>query len=96
MKQSEIETIFEETLKGKNIMTPHIVEYGNSGRFLFEISEGTGFDREPIFGVTVLELLEDETVKRRCDLNKLFDDLEEARTHAEELEELAEEKETRV
>lgn len=91
MEQSQVEEIFEKTLKGKNIMTPHIVEYGNTGRFLFEISEGTGFSREHIFGVTVLELLEDETVKRRNDLNKLLDTLEDAREHAEGLEELSEE-----
>lgn len=81
MTQEEIQQLFEETLKGKNIMTPNIIEFGEVGdnyNLVYELSEGTGFSGEPVFGVTVLEVLDDGTVKRRSDKSKLCFSLEEA------------------
>ncbi len=85
MKPNEIKEIFQETFKGKNMMTPDIIKFGESGGFIFELSEGTGFNREPIFGVTVLELTEGEAPKRRSDLSQMFHNLTEAKDFAENL-----------
>lgn len=86
MKKSEIKEIFETTFKGKNIMTPDVVEYGKTGDLIFEISEGTGFNREPIFGVTVLDITDEENPVRRSALNKLCHSLEEAQEYASDLD----------
>ena len=37
-----------------NFMTPHIIERGRSGDWAWELSEGEGMEREPIFGCTFL------------------------------------------
>jgi hypothetical protein len=86
MKQEEIKETFLRTLKGKNIMTPDVIEYLQAGAYIVELSEGTGFSREPIFGVTVLELDGDD-VKRRNDLSQLCHSLDDARDVIESLEE---------
>ena len=89
----EVEQLFLTTLKGKNFMTPNIIEYGNTGNFLYELSEGTGMSGQPIYGVTVLELLDYETeeVRRRTDMGQCHDSLEDARDHIDILEGMAEE-----
>lgn len=86
MDEKEIQEIFENTLKGNNFMTPNVIRFGQSGDFLYELAEGTGFNREPRFGITVLELLEDGTIKHRTDLGKVFNSLLAAESHAEDLE----------
>ncbi len=72
---SESKQLFDEYIKGKNIMTPEILQFGVSGKYAYELSQGTGFKREPIFGVTVLRR---KTGERRDDLSKMFYSLEEA------------------
>ncbi len=39
--------------RGRNFMTPSVLRYGWKGNFAFELSQGEGFKREAIFGVTV-------------------------------------------
>ncbi len=42
-------------LKGKNFMTPNVIEYLDlENGLMIEVSEGTGFNNRPIFGVTVI------------------------------------------
>lgn len=42
-------------LKGHNFMTPNVIEYFDLTNGLFiEVSEGTGFNNDPIFGITVI------------------------------------------
>lgn len=36
-----------------NFMTPNILRVGFRGRYAYELSEGEGFDRRPIFGVSL-------------------------------------------
>lgn len=39
-----------------NFITPHIISLRNVGTYVIELSEGTDFDRKPIYGVTTLKL----------------------------------------
>lgn len=42
--------------RGRNFMTPEPIEYIETDNgFLVELSEGTGFNHEPIFGVSVAD-----------------------------------------
>lgn len=38
---------------GKNFMTPSVMRYLETERYLVELSTGSGFDRKPIYGVSV-------------------------------------------
>lgn len=54
-RNSSIAAIFREVYNGQtNLMTPTVVGYGQRGKFIYELSRGTGFSHEPIWGVTVL------------------------------------------
>lgn len=48
--------LFKQAVKGKNVMTPDVIRYGQTGKHVFELSEGTGFDGQPIYGVTVVNI----------------------------------------
>lgn len=65
--------------QGKNFMTPDVIEYIDTPRFLVELSEGTGFDHEPIYGVTVATL----DGERDHDRSQMFFSLDDAREHIE-------------
>lgn len=41
----------------KNFMTPHIERYGvtQAGNYVYEVSSGEGIDRQPLYGVTVID-----------------------------------------
>lgn len=41
------------TFRGSNFMTPTVTDFFKLGVGYAELSNGTGIDREPIFGVTV-------------------------------------------
>jgi len=56
MNTADIREIFEAEYKSTNFMTPDVYSYGKSGNWIYEISEGTDFERMPIYGVTVLYL----------------------------------------
>lgn len=40
-----------------NFMTPNLVRFEKIGEWIVELSRGTGFEDEPLFGVTVLKKL---------------------------------------
>jgi len=42
-----------------NFVTPNLLEYDKIGKYVVELSEGTGIKNEPIFGVTLLEKEDD-------------------------------------
>lgn len=71
-----------------NFMTPDVLEYGElpKDRY-YELSEGEGFDREPIFGVTVVFLDYDGKHKRSENESKLVFSMREARQYIEQLKE---------
>lgn len=48
-----IGTVPKGTFKGANFMTPSIRGYYKLRKGYAELSEGTGFNHQPIFGVTV-------------------------------------------
>ena len=68
--------------QGKNFMTPNIIEYRDTSRFLVELSQGRGFDQEPIFGVTIATL----GGERDYDRSKMFYDLDKAKAYIDTLE----------
>ena len=73
-----------------NFMTPKVVDYGKRGYHLFEISQGKGLDKKPLFGVTVI------TVKgEKChDMSTCFSSREDAYAYARSLPKSPQEKET--
>lgn len=79
---SEAKQLFDDHIKGKNIMTPNIIGYGVHRDFAYELSSGEGINREPIFGVTILER---KSGYHRHDLSKMFYSLEEARNYLKAL-----------
>ncbi len=79
---AKAKALFDEHMKGKNILTPDVLGYGVSSGFAYEFSAGTDFERKPMYGVTVLEL---DTGKHRHDLSKCFASKEAAAEHVEQL-----------
>jgi len=66
-----------------NFMTPNVVRYGwiKKDQFAYEISKGLGFDNEPIYGITIVEVTANGKTQRRTDLGQMFFSMEEARAH---------------
>lgn len=72
----------------KNFMTPEVIKYGKISKNLaYELSFGIGLCREDLYGVSVVELLDDGTTRRRTDLSKVLNSLKEALDYIEELKE---------
>ncbi len=69
-------------LKGKNIITPHVVAYFMQGDYAVEISQGEGMDHRSIFGVTFMHKnsLKETDHKRSKMLESLEDAIRYART----------------
>ena len=84
MDDETIKEIFNLYFKGKNFMTPDIIEYGCSDTYLYEFASGTGIERgTKMYGVTVIEILpgfsdameeyeKDATEENRDKLKKLI------------------------
>ncbi len=65
--------------KGRNFMTPDIIEYGHTKNGLkYELSEGRGFNNDKIFGVTVGNKLSTEVDHDKSDM---FYSLQDARDY---------------
>ena len=63
--------VFRSVVAGKNVMTPYPLTYGFIGtRWVYEISEGTGFVGEPMFGISVVDA---ETGRLNSEMSQLFD-----------------------
>ena len=68
---------FYKVFKGtRNFMTPNIlkretIETGSRKKFHYEISSGRGLDREPIYGLTVIQELK-TGLKKRDGLSNLI------------------------
>ena len=79
---SNAHEIFQAAYNGQtNFMTPDVISCRIHNGLAVEISQGHGFDRKRIFGVTVLET--DGT--KRPDLNKLFFSQAKAEAYVETL-----------
>ncbi len=64
---AEAKQLFDQHMKGKNIMTPHLLGYGVAGKYAYEFTEGKDFQGKPMYGITVLRR---GTGERRNDLSK--------------------------
>ena len=55
MRHDQIVKTFKKVFKGQNnFMTPDVLEYGQRGEYIFEVSKGKGIGGETIYGLTVL------------------------------------------
>lgn len=56
MDQDEIARIFKGIFTGPNVMTPYRIKLGDiHDTLVYEISEGTGLNNRPLYGVTFLQ-----------------------------------------
>lgn len=56
---------FEQEYNGQpNFMTPERIRFGQKRRRVYELSEGRGFENEKIWGLTVLEIDDDDEPHR--------------------------------
>ena len=82
MDRAAIDGVFQDWFNGHaNFMTPTIVNRGKCRQFLYELSKGEGIDRSTIYGVTVLELLNEDApdvMAHRHDLNRCCHSKDEA------------------
>lgn len=70
--------IFRSAVRGANIMTPHVMRYQHVGhKIVVELSEGTGFSDDKLYGVTVVRKV-DNIWKQDHDTSKCFHDYDEA------------------
>jgi len=54
----------------RNFMTPRIVSYGKiTPSIAYEVSQGTDFNHNPIWGVSIAQLMTDGKTVRRTDLS---------------------------
>lgn len=76
----------QEYSGSRNLFTPHIIRYGfiTRPRFAYELSWGEGLTGGRLYGVSVVESIEDQT-RRRCDLSSSFHSLAEAEAHIQSL-----------
>ena len=58
LQNNEIKILFDEAYNGKtNFMTSTVLRYGKAKDYIYELSEGPGFQPgKKIYGVTVLNL----------------------------------------
>jgi len=83
LSQYDIKIMFKIAYNGNpNIMTPDVIKYGSRGNFVYELSVGEGFDRDNVYGVTVLDRINGE---KRHDLSKCFGTEDKAYTYIQKL-----------
>ena len=81
-KTKTAQEIFAMQYRGeKNFMTPNILGYGflknDNATLAYELSSGQGFDKNIIYGVTVVEWLGgNKGTQMRRDWSQMFDTLE--------------------
>ena len=75
--------ITREYGRSKNFMTPRVLEVGwiHNRRRAYELSKGEGFSHNTIYGVSIVDVDEIGTTKRRTDLGGCFESLRAARSH---------------
>lgn len=83
--------IKKEYGKSKNFMTPHILRYGKiSKNVAYELSKGTGFKHETIYGVSIVTIDKQGNTKREFELSKKLDGILEAEGYIGRLRERGE------
>ena len=84
--QTELRRIFNKVYNNQtNYMTPIILKYysSNGTNFICELSIGTDFKSNKIYGVTVLKYENFEWIK--CDLSKMFNSKPDAENYCNKL-----------
>jgi len=64
--------MFCSVVKGVNFITPNVEEYGQVGRYIYELSSGRALDGGLIYGVTVVEVKEGGILEKADNLSKCF------------------------
>ena len=78
--------VFKSVYMEPNFMTPKVMEYGQRGRFVYELSRGDFMGRD-LFGVTVVDSI---TWKEAEGLAHCFRDIEKAKGYIDSLAEKGE------
>ena len=87
MNTNQIATVFNRAYHGqRNLMTPTVLEWGEKGKLLYELSEGPGIWTPKIYGVTILT----KTGDKKPELSSCFNDVTEALQYIEALEDAEE------
>lgn len=77
--KSIAQTLFRKHYGGsRNMMTPEVCDYGINGGYAWELSYGTGFSGEELWGVTVINAM---LGTKEPELSNAFGSEAEARTH---------------
>ena len=69
----------------KNFMTPDIISIKQKGNRIYELSEGTGFENEPIYGASELESKPDGNFQSTA-RGQMFHSEEKAKEHLKNLQ----------
>jgi hypothetical protein len=86
-----INKIFNKFFNGEpNFVTPHPVEYGvlceTPFKLVYELSQGVSpFSDNMVFGVTVLEVVNKDKIKRAMPLDMAFMDIDTARKYIKDI-----------
>lgn len=86
MLNNQLSTEFRTVVKGKNFMTPTISGYWAVADYVIELSRGTDFDGNKIYGVTVVNRV---TKGTENELSKMVSSLAEAKAYMKYLEKTA-------
>ena len=72
-----------------NFMTPHVISKSRAGNYLIELSEGSGFNHERLYGVSVFRYISHlgqfKSSNRTYSLSKSFSNLNEAKAYIAKL-----------
>ena len=70
-----------------NFMTPHVIEYGSAGKYIYELSTGRGFKKDSrLYGITVINI-DDPEKKYNHEKSKCFYSEDEAYDYINTLKE---------
>jgi hypothetical protein len=71
-------------------MTPHILKTAwlIKNKAAYEISEGTGFNHDPLYGVTIVQVDEDGETARRTEYSECFKTIGLANYHVKKCREM--------
>lgn len=68
-----------------NFMTPYVIEIIKKDDSIIEISEGTGFNNDKIYGVSIINYKDGKFETDKSEKNKMFYSKEEAKEYVKNL-----------
>lgn len=70
---TRVKRYFKKLFKGqKHTVTPHIMRYGKTGLYFYELSRDDGSRYNPVFGVTVLSIDSEMKIRYERKLSRCF------------------------